>query len=97
LKGNAGTLRIKVYDILQQRRNISYTSTSSYTRYSEYNTLTSYFILHFIYRFNIFKGGGSMNDMRRERPDGSPGGGGPGGGNPGGGGNRGYGGGGGGF
>jgi hypothetical protein len=74
LKGNAGTLRFKVYDILQQRSNISYVSTASYTRYSEYNTLTSYFMLHFIYRFSIFKGGGSISDMRRNRPDGPPGG-----------------------
>ncbi|MDR0836214.1 MAG: outer membrane beta-barrel family protein, partial [Tannerella sp.] len=86
LKGNAGTLRLKVYDILQQRSNISYTSTSSYTRYSEYNTLTSYFMFHFIYRFNIFKGGGAATDMQRYRPDGSPAGPGPGG--PGGGGQR---------
>ncbi|MDR2385937.1 MAG: outer membrane beta-barrel protein [Tannerella sp.] len=74
LKGNAGTLRLKVYDILQQRSNISYVSTANYTRYSEYNTLTSYFMFHFIYRFSIFKGGGSINDMRRDRPDGPQGG-----------------------
>ncbi|MDR0575914.1 MAG: outer membrane beta-barrel protein [Tannerella sp.] len=65
LKGNAATLRFKIYDILQQRSNISYTATSGYTRYSEYNTLNSYFMLHFIYKFSIFKGGGSMSDMRR--------------------------------
>jgi hypothetical protein len=83
LKGNAGTLRFKIYDILQQRSNISYVSTSGYTRYSEYSTLMSYFMFHFIYRFSIFKGGGSVNDMRRDRPDGGPGRpGGPGGGGP---------------
>ncbi|MDR1114789.1 MAG: outer membrane beta-barrel protein [Tannerella sp.] len=76
LKGNAATLRLKIYDILQQRSNISYTSTSGYTRYSEYNTLNSYFMFHFIYRFSIFKGGAGMSDMRRGpgRP-GGPGGG----------------------
>jgi hypothetical protein len=75
LKGN-GTLRLKVYDILQQRSNVSYSTTANYIRFSEYNTLTSYFMFHFIYRFNIFKGGGSINDMQRNRPDGpgSPGG-----------------------
>jgi hypothetical protein len=84
LKGNAATLRFKIYDILQQRSNISYSQTSSYIRYSEYNTLTSYFMLHFIYRFNIFKGGGNASDMNMGRrgpgggePPGRPGGGGP--------------------
>ncbi|MDR0700546.1 MAG: outer membrane beta-barrel protein [Tannerella sp.] len=78
LKGNAATLRLKIYDILQQRSSISYTATSSYTRYSEYNTLNSYFMFHFIYRFSIFKGGASMSDMRdQRRPGEGPGGGGP--------------------
>ncbi|MDR2774217.1 MAG: outer membrane beta-barrel protein [Tannerella sp.] len=79
LKGNAATLRFKIYDILQQRSNISYTATSGYTRYSVFNTLNSYFMFHFIYRFSIFKGGASMSDMRGPgRPDGDgPGGGGP--------------------
>ena len=70
LKGNAGTLRFKIYDILRQRSNISYSASASTIRYSEYNTLNSYFIVHFIYRFNIFKGGAQASDMRRE--DGSP-------------------------
>jgi hypothetical protein len=64
LKGNAATLRLKIYDILQQRSNISYTASSGKTSYSEYNTLNSYFIVHFIYRFSIFKGGAGMSDMR---------------------------------
>ncbi|MDR2148789.1 MAG: outer membrane beta-barrel protein [Tannerella sp.] len=73
LKGNAGTLRFKIYDILQQRSNISYSSSANYNRYSEYNTLTSYFMFHFIYRFSIFKGGATMGDMRRGGPPGQRG------------------------
>ena len=38
--------------------------TTSYTQDSEYNTLGSYFMVHFIYRFSIFKGGASMNDVQ---------------------------------
>lgn len=73
LKGNAATLRLKVYDILQQRSNISYSASSGKTSYSEYNTLNSYFIIHFIYKFSIFKGGASMSDMRGPgRGDGGP-------------------------
>ena len=76
LKNNAGILRLKVYDILQQRSNITYSATASAIRYTEYNTLNSYGMLYFIYRFSIFKGGGKASDMRmpgmfghgRERP-----------------------------
>ena len=56
LKNNQGTLRFKIYDILQQRSNISRSITASYIQDSEYNTLGSYFMVHFIYRFSIFKG-----------------------------------------
>jgi hypothetical protein len=68
LKGNAATVRLKMYDILKDRSNITYTTTANYTRYSEYNTLSSYFMLHFIYTFSIFSGGASATDMRRDGP-----------------------------
>lgn len=84
LKNNQGTIRFKYYDILQQRSNISRIITANYTQDSEYNTLGSYFMVHFIYRFNIFKGGRSASDLRRpesgdrpsrgERPPGAGGG-----------------------
>lgn len=63
LKNNQGTLRFKMYDILHQRSNISQSVTASNTTYSEYNTLSSYFMVHFIYRFSIFKGGASASDV----------------------------------
>ena len=64
LKNNQGTLRFKMYDILQQRSNISRSVTASYIQDSEYNTLGSYFMVHFIYRFSIFKGGASASDVK---------------------------------
>ncbi|MDD2952085.1 MAG: TonB-dependent receptor [Parabacteroides sp.] len=64
LKNNQGTLRFKIYDILQQRSNISRSITASYIQDSEYNTLGSYFMVHFIYRFSVFKGGASASDMK---------------------------------
>ena len=64
LKNNQGTLRFKIYDILQQRSNISRSVTASYIQDSEYNTLGSYFMIHFIYRFSIFKGGASASDVK---------------------------------
>jgi hypothetical protein len=50
LKNNQGTIRFKVYDILQQRSNISRNVTASSITDSQYNTLNSYFMVHFIYR-----------------------------------------------
>ena len=64
LKNNQGTLRFKIYDILQQRSNISRSVTASYIQDSEYNTLGSYFMVHFIYRFSIFKCGASASDVK---------------------------------
>jgi hypothetical protein len=78
LKGNAATLRFKIYDILQQRSNISHNATAYGYSESESNTLNSYFIVHFIYRFQAFKGGASTSDgMRRGGPGGDRGPGGP--------------------
>lgn len=70
-----GTLQFKIYDILKQRSNISRMVTASATTDTQYNTLNSYFMFRFIYRFSIFKGGASFRDAFR----GGPGGGGPGG------------------
>ncbi|MDH6358510.1 TonB-dependent receptor [Parabacteroides sp. PF5-9] len=79
LKGNQATLRFKIYDILKQRLNYSYNVSSTGSSFVQYNTLSSYFMVHFIYRFSIFKGGASMNDMRRGGPGGGREPGGPGG------------------
>ncbi|MEG1750005.1 MAG: outer membrane beta-barrel protein [Tannerellaceae bacterium] len=68
LKNNQGTLRFKIYDMLQQRSNISRSVTANYTRDTEYNTLNSYFMVHFIYRFSIFKGGATSSDVNMGRP-----------------------------
>lgn len=73
----------KIYDILQQRSNISRSVTASYIQDTEYNTLSSYFMVHFIYRFSIFKGGAKQSDIqmgpgRGGKPHGPP----PGGGRP---------------
>jgi hypothetical protein len=70
LKGNQATLRLKMYDILQQRSNISQNITSTGYTESEYNTLSSYFMLHFIYRFTIFKGGATASDAMGRGPRG---------------------------
>ena len=62
-KQKNGTVRFKIYDILQQRSNISRSVTSNYIRDTTTNTLTGYFMVHFVYRFNFFKGGATQEDM----------------------------------
>jgi hypothetical protein len=61
-KDKGGTIKFSIYDILQQRSNISRTSGAQSLRYSASNTVGSYFILGFTYRFRSFKG-----SQRRER------------------------------
>lgn len=67
-----GTIRLKIYDILQQRSNISRSVTSNYIRDTTTNTLTTYFMVHFVYRFNIFKNGATQEDMMPMRGPGNP-------------------------
>ena len=62
-KAKNGTIRFKIYDILQQRSNISQTSSTEYLRETITNTLGSYFMVHFVYRFQIFKGGAKQGDI----------------------------------
>ncbi|HRS24389.1 MAG TPA: outer membrane beta-barrel protein [Paludibacteraceae bacterium] len=66
-KHKNGSLRLKIYDILQQKSNISRRATANYITDTTTNTLTSYFIVHFVYRFNIFKNGANQNDMMPHR------------------------------
>lgn len=57
LKNKQATVRFKIYDILQQQSNISRTEIANYISESEYNSLSSYFMVYFIYRFQFFPGG----------------------------------------
>lgn len=65
LKQKNGIIRLKIYDILQQRSNIRRNVTSNFIRDTTSNTLTSYFIVSFVYRFNAFSGGGSSQNPNR--------------------------------
>ncbi|MDR0836562.1 MAG: outer membrane beta-barrel family protein, partial [Tannerella sp.] len=69
LSKKQATLRLQWNDILQQRLNISRNVSSNYIEDSEYNTLTSYFMLSFIYRFNTMdgKGRGNRGEKRNSR------------------------------
>ncbi len=70
LKGNALTVSLQLYDILHQQSTISRTISASMRSDTEYNAITSYGMLHVIYRLNLFGGKGAFG--------GGPRGGGPG-------------------
>lgn len=59
---NRMTLRLKVYDILNQSRNNYRTTTDNYVEDTYNNTLGQYFIISLVYRFGNFnKAMGGMN------------------------------------
>ena len=60
LKGNALTVSLQLYDILHQQSTFSRTITAMSRNDTEYNAITSYGMLHVIYRLNIFGGGGGF-------------------------------------
>lgn len=64
LRGKAATIRLKVYDLLDQNRSINRQITALSSSTTETNTLGRYAMLHFIYKFNSFSGNASASDMR---------------------------------
>ncbi len=74
LKGKAATIAVKVYDILGQRNSIRRSVTGNYIQDVEYNTLNSYGLITFTYRFNTF--GDKMPEDRTNNRFGPPHGGG---------------------
>jgi hypothetical protein len=73
LKGNQATLRLKMYDILQQRSGILQQINSEGYTYSNYNTLSRYVMVHLVYRFSAFKGGATQSDVFSGRGPGGEG------------------------
>ncbi|WP_277086535.1 TonB-dependent receptor [Porphyromonas catoniae] len=72
LKGKRATLRLKGYDLLDSRRSIYRNITATSITTEESNTLGRYAMLHFIYRFDSFAGGGSRSDMKQQGHPGPP-------------------------
>ncbi|WP_033147259.1 TonB-dependent receptor [Prevotella sp. P6B1] len=56
LKGKPLTLSLQLYDILRQQSTISSTVSAMQRSDTEYNAVTSYAMLHVIYRLNLFGG-----------------------------------------
>jgi hypothetical protein len=61
-KIGTGSIRLKIYDILQDRKSINRSVGDNYIEDSESNILQSFFMCSFIYRVNIFPGGGSVTE-----------------------------------
>lgn len=80
LKG-AATVSFEMYDILKQQSSITRTLSAQSRSVTEYNSINSYCMVHFLYRLNIF-GSKAARDkvMNREGGFGGRGFGGPGGG-----------------
>ncbi|MDE5554338.1 MAG: outer membrane beta-barrel family protein, partial [Muribaculaceae bacterium] len=74
LRNKSATVSLRVYDLLQQKSNISRNVTANYIDDSLYNSLTRYFMVSFTYKFNTFGKGHEPTD-RNARRFGGPGGG----------------------
>ena len=53
-KSGTGSLRLQVYDILQDRKSITASQTASNLQFSQSNVIPSYFMGSFIFRFSVF-------------------------------------------
>jgi hypothetical protein len=59
LKGNALTISLQLYDILKQQSTVSRMISEMQRSDTEYNAITSYGMVHVIYRLNVFGGRGA--------------------------------------
>jgi hypothetical protein len=57
LRGNALTVSLQFYDILKQQSTVSRVINAMQRSDTEYNAITSYAMVHVIYRLNLFGGG----------------------------------------
>ncbi len=62
-KAGTGTLKLQIYDILQDRNNISGSTTTNGFRTTESLSIPSFFMCSFIYKFSIFPKGSSATEQ----------------------------------
>ena len=79
LAQNAATVSVQMFDILRQQSNVSRVINATMRSDTWYNTVNSYFMVHFIYRLNLFgdresrsqtRGAQNSNDSRFPMPPG---------------------------
>ena len=70
-----GSLKLQIFDILKDRKNISSTQTASDLQFSQTNVIPSYFMVSFLYKFSIFPKSSFLDegDMAPRRWEGGPG------------------------
>lgn len=66
LKGNAATLSFQWFDILNQRSNVSRNISAFSRTDSSSESIHSYCMFHFLYRFNFFNGKAGNPDRRQK-------------------------------
>ncbi len=54
LRNRTGTIMLRAYDLLQQRKSIRRSVTANYIDDTSYNALTRYFMVSFTYKINTF-------------------------------------------
>ena len=75
LKGKPLTISLQLYDILHQQSTFSRAISAMGRTDTEYNSITSYGMVHVIYRLNLFGGGKNPFFGGGPGPGGRPGGG----------------------
>lgn len=70
LKQKQATLSVQFFDILKQRSNLSRSISASMRQDTEYNEITNFFMVHFVYKLNTFGGGKGGNQDKGRRPHG---------------------------
>lgn len=69
LAQNAATISVQFYDILGQQSNVSRVVNAVMRSDTWYNTVNSYFMVHFIYKLNLF---GDKDSRKETRNNGGP-------------------------
>ena len=64
------TISLQLYDLLHQQSSFSRSISASQRTDTEYNAITSYAMLHVIYRMNLIGGKDARNQMRQGPADG---------------------------
>lgn len=65
LKGKPLTFTLQFYDILREQSNLSRSISAMQRSDTEYNSITSYVMLHVIYKFNLFGNKDARREMKR--------------------------------
>ena len=71
LAQNAATVSVQFYDILGQQSNVSRVVNATMRSDTWYNTVNSYFMVHFIYKLNLFGDKDYRKDSRAAKGNGA--------------------------